>query len=213
MNDLTKALSGKKTYIVAILAILYLIGAGVEWWPRSDEVMGIFAALGLATLRAGVGKAERNPEVVRRPSPLIGLGLACVIGGTLFLSTGCGTVPKEEQLRQMTTIAELASYTGARFHLIDNPQDRAFFEASKEALDVMLRDGDYDPGAFALALQGLPVDELKDDKGTLIIGAAVILWDSYSSRVFDLDKEQYIRPVIVAVRNGLARALLASPGR
>jgi hypothetical protein len=51
------ALSGKKTYIVAALAVIYLFGGDQAWWTVNTEIMGIFAAAGLATLRAGMTKS------------------------------------------------------------------------------------------------------------------------------------------------------------
>lgn len=57
-NKLRQKVSGKKTYLLASAAIAYLIGASLDWWPLNEQVMGIFAFLGLTTLRAGIAKAK-----------------------------------------------------------------------------------------------------------------------------------------------------------
>jgi hypothetical protein len=125
----------------------------------------------------------------------------------LVLSPGCSSIPLEDQTREMATIAEVAAYTGARYDLLEHPGHRVFFEASLAALDSLVRDEDYDPQKFAAALQGLPIKELRDDQGALLVGSAVILWDAYAARVINLDKTKFVQPVIAAVQRGLRRAL------
>lgn len=50
---------GKKTYLVAAVALIYLVGSDLGWWPLNQEVLGILGALGLASLRAGVAKIQK----------------------------------------------------------------------------------------------------------------------------------------------------------
>ena len=49
-------LAGKKTYLAAIVGIIYYVGAGKGWWPKSDEIAGILTFAGIGFLRAGVGR-------------------------------------------------------------------------------------------------------------------------------------------------------------
>lgn len=53
-------LSGKKTYLLAGAAIAYLIGSDLEWWPLNPQILGIFAFLGLTTLRAGIARKAQG---------------------------------------------------------------------------------------------------------------------------------------------------------
>lgn len=92
MNDLQTWLRGKKTYLAAIIGILYLAGAWAGAWEFDQKVLGALGLGGLAFLRAGVQKA----------APLL------AASGILLLSTGCTTV-------------ENATYkgTGAAIYTVD----------------------------------------------------------------------------------------------
>jgi len=57
MSQIIQLLEGRKTYIVSALAIIYLIGSDLGWWPRNNEVLAILGFGGLAALRAGVQKS------------------------------------------------------------------------------------------------------------------------------------------------------------
>lgn len=76
-TKLRQKLSGKKTYILAAAAIGYLIGADLNLWPLNTEILGIFAFLGLTTLRAGIAKGRS--------------GLASWLLGLALLLTGCSS--------------------------------------------------------------------------------------------------------------------------
>lgn len=52
-------LEGKKTYLVAATAAIYLFGASMGWWPEEKRILEIFAVLGLASLRASVAKTTK----------------------------------------------------------------------------------------------------------------------------------------------------------
>ena len=55
-------LSGKKTYIVAIIGVIMtgLLGTGTISQDQYNMIMGLLGALGLATLRAGVTKSGQH---------------------------------------------------------------------------------------------------------------------------------------------------------
>lgn len=133
---------------------------------------------------------------------LLGLGLALA----LFLPA-CSTIPAGQQAADMATIAQLAAYTGARYDLIDHPDHKPFYVASVAALDLLIKDANYDPVAFANALKALPIKQLSGQKGDLVVGVAVILWDSYAARVISLNKATYVKAVVQATRDGLTLAL------
>jgi hypothetical protein len=79
MQSVLLWLQGKKTYIVAAIALLFNIGVSMGWWVQDDKVWqaidGIFAALGLASLRAGVTKSasvtDDNPKPPPPPPPKV----------------------------------------------------------------------------------------------------------------------------------------------
>lgn len=47
-------LDGKKTYLIAACAVLYVVGGDAGWWPVNDSVLTILGFGGLASLRKGI---------------------------------------------------------------------------------------------------------------------------------------------------------------
>lgn len=105
LTDLFKLLAGKKTYLIAAAGIAYLLWCQHNGTPPSETVLGIFASLGLATLRHGIGStiaslvppapasAPENPPA-RRNGEAGRIHLPCLLllGGlsaALVLAAGC----------------------------------------------------------------------------------------------------------------------------
>lgn len=103
MNSLTSFLAGKRTYLVAIAAITYLLVCQYSGKPVDEGVMGILGALGLAALRAGipatgsVTKPESNgsgypfpPQTPRADTNGITRTFPCLLACLMvFGLTGC----------------------------------------------------------------------------------------------------------------------------
>ncbi len=228
--NLQELLAGKKTYLLALAAIVYLLGAHLGWWPLDDKLLDALGFGGLITLRAAVRKAgEANVSEYRRdgvterpdtdtPTPRHSDTRASVLALCLLplaLLTGCASIGSNpaadaQRIQRVSTIAELAAFTGTEYWLKDHPQDRPYFALSLAALDSLLKDRNYDPQALSEALASLPIKQLQGEQGTLIVSAATILYDAYAAEAVNLDKAIYIAPVIAAIRNGLFRAL--NPG-
>lgn len=135
--------------------------------------------------------------------------MLCVAFSIAFMlaATGCSTVTPDARVQRMANVAELATFTAVSLDLADNPIHKQYYLASAAALSTLLRDGNYSPAAFADALKELPVKRLSGEKGAIIVGTAVILWDQYAAEVVTLDQAKYVRPVIAATLSGLDRAL------
>src|SRR6266446_1183465 len=108
--NVQQLLAGKKTYLLALAAILYLLGAHLGWWPLDDKILDALGFGGLITLRAGVKKlqdgklfeplisANKNPNPDRSEdssplavkTPLPALGVLCALCGILL--SGCASV-------------------------------------------------------------------------------------------------------------------------
>lgn len=126
----------------------------------------------------------------------------------LLVFTGCTTTREQQRLTdEMVSVAEVAAFVGTSVHLIDNPTDRVYFRIALNALNAALADHDYDPAGFAEILSELPMHEIQGDKGAVIVGTAVILWERYSRQIVALDTEETVKPVMIAVRDGINRAL------
>lgn len=70
MPSLFAALTGKRTYLIALLAIAYLIYCQATNQTPDETILGLFGALGIATLRAGIKGAvvqALNEEVADAP--------------------------------------------------------------------------------------------------------------------------------------------------
>lgn len=108
--NFTELLRGKKTYLVAVLAVIYLFGGDQGWWQVNAEIMGIFGAAGLATLRAGIkgdsGKPPEPPSTGATPAVV----LALCLGTAAIMQTGCKSVdpgndPVVVRAEQVTQVA------------------------------------------------------------------------------------------------------------
>ena len=55
MNKLWTLLAGKKTYIISIAAFIYGTGITAGWWAHNAALDIVFASLGAAALRSGMG--------------------------------------------------------------------------------------------------------------------------------------------------------------
>jgi hypothetical protein len=133
----------------------------------------------------------------------------------LLLSlTGCVTTPDGHNVpdvKLMCSVAQTAAYTGSSIYLLSHPQDRPKFELARNSLQALIAAGTFSAEDLTRALQSLPIKQLEGEKGILIVGTAVSLWDAYGQQLVELDKAQvfetYILPVAIAIKAGLDSAL------
>jgi len=135
-------------------------------------------------------------------------------------STGGTVTNKVPNVALMVSLAKSAGYLGTSVYLNGlgdgkqvpaHPQARPQFETARTSLRALIAAGTFSASDLTAALQALPIKELQGDEGTLIVGEAVILWDSYGVQLADLDKAKvfatYILPVAQALLDGLDMAL------
>lgn len=131
------------------------------------------------------------------------------------LLTACTTTPTGQRVpdvKSMAAVAREAAHVGTVVWLQKNPGDRATFQKVQLGLHTLIAAGTFNAADLTQLLQQLPVNELKDPQtGTLIVGAAVTLWDVYGQQLTSLDKSQvfatYILPVAKALADGFDAAL------
>lgn len=127
--------------------------------------------------------------------------------------TGCSifkpvTEPTEAQrVERVAAIAELAAYTGTAVWIVDHPADRIKFKAASDALAA----SSGDTAALQRVLASLPVKELKGEKGAIIIGAAIILYETEIKRLTHVDQSSLAGAVSKSVKAGIDRALTQFP--
>lgn len=72
ITNIVSWLAGKKTYLVALLAVVYALGVKYWHWPNDPEIWGGLGFTGLATLRAAIAKlcAQLAANSINPGSPL-----------------------------------------------------------------------------------------------------------------------------------------------
>jgi hypothetical protein len=128
------------------------------------------------------------------------------------------TVPDAAMVQVVATTAKSAAYLGTKIYLEGlpprlpaHPEAREQFELARTSLRGLIALGSFSAGDLTTALQTLPIQELKGENGTLLVGEAIVLWDTYGRQLASLDKAQvfegYIKPVSQAILDGLDMAL------
>jgi hypothetical protein len=127
-------------------------------------------------------------------------------------------VPDQVAIAIATGAAKSAAYLGTKIYLegipprlAGHPNDRPAFETARASVKTLIAAGTFSSGDLSSALQGLPIKELQGGKGTLIVGEAVTLWDTYGRLLASLDKAQafqeFVLPFAQAIADGLDLAL------
>lgn len=127
-----------------------------------------------------------------------------------LLFNGCST--NGIQPENIAPFCELAAYDGALIYLSDNKDQIPKFELVVENLDYLLAQGVTFQG-FVLVVKQLPLDKLQNDRAQLIVDNAIILFNAYGKQIVQLqalEQAQKLEPIVVAVRDGLARAVKIS---
>jgi hypothetical protein len=90
MNAL-QFLSGKKTYLTSIAAIIVCFGKWQSWWTVPDEVYFALMALGLTFLRSGVARQTpaATPPAESQPGETIPIRRTLILLSALSLSLFC----------------------------------------------------------------------------------------------------------------------------
>jgi len=132
-----------------------------------------------------------------------------VIALAVALLCGCTTTPQPQTVQRIASAAQLASFTGAAFYLLDHPEDRQTFQIVLASVDALLASGSTDPDAFRLALSKLPMRELRSTRSGIIVAAAIMVWTEYESQITPATRDS-ITPIMRGVSDGLQAALAAT---
>lgn len=231
--------------VMAIVLALIVAGAGLNASMNFRAFIQVFCAALLTHLLAflkdhpvdSVEFSDGQPKNDSMKKTLSILLFAALAIGALGVLPGCATkqfsvvgpngatniVTKSvPDVAQMCTVAKSASYLGLEVWirgipptLPAHPQDLQKCITVRNSLKALIAAGTFSAGDLTSALQSLPINELKGDQGSLIVGEAVILWDQYGQQLASLDKAQvfdtYLLPVAQAILDGLNMAL--GPGQ
>jgi hypothetical protein len=203
----------------------YLVSRGYTtdsgWTEVAGAVMaiiGFFWGLYHRTPKAASATASSPPLTGPFQVALaIGLALALLVPGCatrpVVTTTNGVTVTNLVQGPDIARISRLsgtAAQLGSLAWLTKNPNDRAYFATANEALKGLINSGNYDPAAFASALQGLPIKELKGSEGSLYISVAIVVWDEALQSAEGLNRQELVAATLKAVQSGIQRTLDAT---
>lgn len=168
------------------------------------------------------GVEAKHKTSRRRIAPItVSIILFAIMALTFVVTPGCtttggggGNTPaREVDWKRLEPIFEVAAFTGTSLYLKEHPQDKPTFEGVVGILDALIVDPYVDPAKLSQALQKLPIKELNDSTGAIIVGSTIILWEGYKAKlpVGVEAQASVIRPLVVRVRNGIGVALGLPP--
>lgn len=186
-------------------AALYPILAG---WSMRSALLGLVVG-GFPTGLHQVWKQFNKAKDV-------GTMALALAGLSLLAGSGCATPngAKPAQLQNVertSALVRTSAQLGVYYAMRQEPKTRAYFEAAHLALDVLLKEGQYDPAQLHQALGQISIEELRSEDVRIAIEAAVNLYSAcWSEQVqASLEREIYIRPVLAALRDGISFGLNA----
>lgn len=134
-------------------------------------------------------------------------GWIAVILALLF--TSCTTLTPD-RISVLAQIAGQAAQIGAQQWLAQHPEQRPAFDLVLAAISDFVRQGKTNMVEYTELLSSLPTGTLRGDAGELYISDTLVVWDrdlGRSTRIVGAAE----RPVRMAVRDGLRRAVAPMP--
>lgn len=134
-----------------------------------------------------------------------------------FIMDGCAFFRNPTVISIAASIAETATTYGVSNDLQNHPKNRPAYEASLQALNLLLLSEKYDPASLKSALANLPIKELKGTQGALIISGVVNVFQlairpgDTNSVLYEINSEAAVAAVGKAIRDGIQTALLMNP--
>lgn len=146
---------------------------------------------------------------------------ALFVAAATFITTGCsttsggGTDPGTNaapsipsvNVQRTSNAVEVAAETGVMFAIRENPETRQYFTLALTTLDTLLTDAVIDPQRIR---EALAIIEAGEDENTWIaVTAGLNIYKLYFGDLVSrgLDSNDYARPVLNALRNGISNGL------
>lgn len=136
------------------------------------------------------------------------LSLLAALSLAVLFTSGCSSVPTDTQLNTLRVVASEAAYVGTALRLENEPDSRAQFGVAMSALDVLIRQRDYTPGALQEALKALPV--LAGSQGAIVESGAVLF--SVLAGFIHIDSAPRVQAVAEGILAGMERAMSRPSG-
>lgn len=193
------ALRGKRTYLVCGAALIYLIACQFSGREPSETILGIFASLGVATLRASIASGARSvPGVILTLGLVTMLGTGCISGGAakvgtteLLIQRGTNVYklrnPKDTSIDSFRGNPdgsfELIGYRSlVNEHLVRAAQfeAQALHEERKMWMDMF--DRGAQAGAARWGMNMAPANPAPTNAATMIVPATVVLTNAPAAK-------------------------------
>lgn len=114
-----------------------------------------------------------------------------------------------ESVTRASSIVEMSAQLSTYFILKSQPDARVYFESAVLVLNLAVNRGDYSPTSLSNILSRITVNNSSSEIVYISVSAALtlykIVWADAVNR--NLDKNLYVRPVLVALSNGVALGL------
>jgi hypothetical protein len=138
-------------------------------------------------------------------------GLAALILALLAF-TGCVSSgePRPTNEARVASVVKVAAFVGTTEYLRDHPERRDKFELARDELRLLAADPALDMAKILAIAQRLPVKEMRDERVVLYVGAATLVLEEFGQGAWDLDRVQYLRPVALAMADGIDLAITTS---
>ncbi len=140
---------------------------------------------------------------MKNPIPFLFLSLSLIL-------SGC--VAGRPQPIALAAITE-AAMVGSAVALNDSPELRPAFQTAHDDLGALLATGSLNAAQLTKILNELPIKELQGSNARIIIGATLVLFDSYIQTATDINKVAAVKDVAQALYSGLDAALTATPAQ
>jgi hypothetical protein len=133
-----------------------------------------------------------------------------------FVLTGCKTTDNPEQqeknIKRIASACKVAAYIGSSAYLAKHPENKGKFELAKNSLATLEGSETLDFTVLLAIVKQLPVEELKSPEATIAITSATLILSDYAGEL-PLDRINELKPVVVAIREGIDLALLSVPAQ
>lgn len=129
----------------------------------------------------------------------------------LLACLGCQTTGPTD-VNRVAGAVKIAAFTGTSYAMIEHPEWRPAFTDAEKELKFIEAQPTIDFATIMAVVMRLPVKELKSEKAVLAITAGTMLLYQYGDSL-PIDQIENLRPIVVALREGIALGLGQPPSK
>ena len=131
----------------------------------------------------------------------------------LLLAGGCATTAAKPDVDRIAPVVKTAAFVGTFYFLQEKPAAEPAFRIALNELRLLEAAESIDFNNILWIVNRLPVKELKSDEAVLIVTSATILLAELGGPSVPIERLRELRPIVVALRQGIDLALQQTPSR